>query len=130
MSFQTTNTAIRSLFENGWGESTPVDYGDDESFTKPQTAWLEFKILNNTERRAALSEEYFLALGIVVIKIFTPQFQTDAERMLLVDQASTIFRSKVASGIRFYDITPTKSGVRDGWHQINLNVSFEADHFY
>ena len=130
MSFQNTHQSIRDHFESEWGSRTPVDYGEEESFPKPDTPWARLTILDNTETRAAVGEEYFRAPGIVVVQLFTKPFYEAAKRNELLDHAAAVFRSKHLSNIHFYDITPSRLGVSDGWHQINLNVSFEADHLY
>ena len=137
MTAVTENTAIRTIFNTGWGATTPVAY-ENEPFTPPTDA--SYAVLNVKPDDAFQNEigspgVQFRHPGLIFVMIFSPPDTGNNAALALADTAAAIFRRKrstIVDGRILYRSPSIKPiGLTDeGWFQVNVTIPYIRDEFF
>lgn len=139
MSAVKENTAIRTLFNAGWGNTTPVAY-PNEPFTSPKdTAYAVLSIKADDAFQIELGAPgpgvTFRQPGLIFVQIFTPADEGNNAALALADTAAAIFRrqsSTIVDGRILYRAPSidTIGITKEGWFQVNVVIPYIRDSFF
>jgi len=114
----------------GW-EDAPIAWDNLPSPPAVLTAqadkapWIRVTVLHGVGIPAQL-DDAVMRSGILAIQIFTGRHVGERPGLLLVDSLTARLEHYRADGLRLRQANPSRIGLDDGWHQINLNVPFIA----
>jgi len=143
MNSKSTFEALAGAFSTGWKTlksagppavyeaKTPIAW-PNVNFRPPSGPWVRFNVLDGEGSwRSIGSPGSNLAgyVGVVVIQIFVPLLSGESTARDYADDAAAIFQGQVIGGIRFSPATVQilNTSLADGWHQINVSISFRRD---
>lgn len=132
MSHKAANNELKGMFNTQWGVKTPIAWPNVD-FNQPATAWVRFNIIygdsQQTDFGGSLHNER--TSGVVIIQVFTPLNQGDAEALGLADDVANIFRNWCGTNIRCR--TPAIKDIGNdgfGWYQVNVSIPFIYDELH
>ena len=132
------NTAIRTLFNTGWGATTQIAYENEKFVPTAGTAFVSLHIRPDGSSQIELGDSngvHFRHPGLIFVMIFTPPDQGNNAALVLADQAADIFRrqtSTFANGKISYrapNVEPL--GITDeGYFQVNVVIPYTRDSYH
>lgn len=131
------NTAIRTLFNTGWGSTTPIAY-ENEKFNPPNDApyvVLTVRPDDAFQHEIGSAGAHFRHPGLIFIMVFSPPDKGNAAALALADQAAEIFRrqrSTFTDGRILYRApTVTPIGITDeGYFHVNVVIPYIRDSYH
>ena len=138
MSYDTEADAIRARFNTSWGATTPIAW-PNVNFTPPAgEPWVRLTIRSDEAFSASLPAPTIRHrhTGMVVVQVFTPDNEGDAEARTLADQVCAIFRDVTAGGITYRGVDGSSPYVTEvgpdgsGWYQLNVWVPYYRDSLF
>jgi len=137
MSSVKENTAIRTLFNTGWGSTTPVAY-PNEAFTPPADAsYVVLSIKADDAFQVEISGPgaHSRHPGLIFIMIFSPPDRGNNAALALADTAAAIFRRNsstfVDGRILYRQPSIETIGITDeGWFHVNVVIPYVRDSFF
>ena len=139
MSATAENTAIRTLFNAGWGSTTPIAY-ENEEFDTPsdgETSYVSLVIRPDDafQHEIGSTRVTFRHPGLIFVMIFSPPDKGNAVALALAEQAAVIFRrqrSTFTDGRILYRAPSTKPiGITDeGWFHVNVVIPYVRDSYH
>ena len=132
------NTAIRTLFNTGWGATTPISYENEKFVPEAGQSFVSLMIRPDDASQHELGSEFgahFRHPGLIFVRVYSPPDQGNAAAMALADQAADIFRrqrSTFTDGRILYRApTVTPVGISDeGYFQVNVVIPYIRDSFH
>ena len=139
MSATEENTAIRTLFNAGWGTTTPIAY-ENEAFTPPSDADTSYVSLiirpdDASQHEIGSTNVTFRQPGLIFVMIFSPPDKGNAAALALGEQAAVIFRrqsSTFTDGRILYRAPSIKPiGITDeGYFHVNVVIPYVRDSYH
>jgi len=154
MSAQAERKAIGTLFNTGWGTTTPVSYENRDYRPPASSEWVRLKILAVDSFRTEIGTgaRHERTVGLVTVQVFVPGNTGDGRAFELGDMVADIFRSQqvqlydpadgvtVIGRILFRIPTVRNVGVGDQvrvdntlkglYYQVNVSVPYLRDSFH
>jgi hypothetical protein len=131
------NTAIRTLFNAGWGSTTAIAY-ENEPFT-PQSDEPYVSLIirpdDAFQHEIGSTKVTFRQPGLIFVMIFTPPDQGNAGAIALGEKAAVIFRrqsSTFTDGRILYRAPSVQPiGITDeGWFHVNVVIPYLRDSYH
>lgn len=89
--------------------------------------WVRIKIIPGNRRKNEVgSAGAWFSNGIVLIQVFTPEGIGGGMADTIADHVEDAFRGKRTNHCKFVEISQNDIGVRDGWYQINVTVTYRG----
>jgi hypothetical protein len=131
------NTAIRTLFNTGWGSTTPIAY-ENEKFTPPNDAPYVSLVIRPDDafqHEIGSTKVTFRAPGLIFIMIFSPPDRGNGAALALGEQAAVIFRRQSSTftdgRILYRAPTVTPIGITDeGYFHVNVVIPYIRDSYH
>jgi hypothetical protein len=131
------NTAIRTLFNAGWGDTTPVVY-ENESFDPPSDqsfVKVFIKPDDAFQHEIGSTAAQFRHPGLIFVMIFSSPDKGNAAALALADQAADIFRrqrSTFTDGRILYRAPTVRPiGITDeGYFHVNVVIPYIRDSYH
>lgn len=132
------NTAIRTLFNAGWGSTTRVAYENEKFEPQGNEQYVALIIRPDVATQLELGDSngvHFRHPGLIFVMVFVPSDQGNAIALGLADQAADIFRrqnSTFTDGRILYE-TPTVEpiGITDeGYFHVNVVIPYKRDSYH
>lgn len=132
MNLSQAEAQIRSFFNTGWNDLTPVAWPDIEFSPPSDKTWVRFDCREIDGFQASMGapgSNRFRHTGVVTIQVFQPAGQGSVDARAKASAALDIFMGEQTSGgIRFFNVQARQVGNDDnGWYQINVLASFQYD---
>ena len=132
------NTAIRTLFNTGWGATTDIVYENEKYVPEADKSFVAVDIRPDDAAAIELGVAqggHHRHPGLIFIRVFTPPDRGTAEGLSLADQAADIFRAARSSftdgRILYRTPTVTPIGVTDeGYFQVNVVIPYARDSYH
>ena len=88
------NTAIRTLFNTGWGTTTRVSYENEKFVSQAGETYVRLVVRPDTafQHEMGSTQVTFRHPGLIFVMIFTPPDKGNAAALALAEQAAVIFR--------------------------------------
>lgn len=131
------NTAIRTLFNAGWGNTTEIAY-ENEPFTPPSDESYVSLVIRPDDafqHEIGSTQVTFRHPGLIFVMIFSPPDKGNAVSLALADTAAAIFRRQTSSftdgRILYRAPTITPIGITDeGYFHVNVVIPYLRDSFH
>ena len=129
------NTAIRTLFNTGWGTTTPIVY---ENEPDANTAFVAVNVRPDTAEEieiGTVAGGHARHPGLIFVRVYIPPDRGTAEALTLADQAADIFRRQRSSFTdgRILYRTPTITPIgltEENYFQVNVVIPYVRDSFH
>jgi hypothetical protein len=131
------NTAIRTIFNAGWGVTTPIAY-ENEKFTPPSNApYVSLVVRPDSafQHEMGSTQVTFRHPGLIFVMIFSPPDKGNNAALVLADKAATIFRRQSSTftdgRILYRAPTVTTIGITDeGYFHVNVVIPYIRDSYH
>lgn len=131
------NTAIRTLFNAGWGNTTPIAYENEKFAPKTDEAYVSLIIRPDdaNQHEIGSTKVTFRQPGLIFVMVFTPPDKGVAAALVLGEKAAVIFRrqsSTFTDGRILYRAPSVKPiGITDeGYFHVNVVIPYLRDSFH
>lgn len=132
------NTAIRTLFNTGWGSTTRIAYENENFVPRADESYVAVIIRPDNASQIELGDSngvHFRHPGLIFIMVFTPPDKGNNAALALADQAADIFRrqsSSFTNGRILYSApTVTPIGItEEGYFHVNVVIPYARDSFH
>lgn len=132
------NTAIRTLFNAGWGSTTRIAYENEKFVPQGNEKYVSLIIRPDVSGQMELGDSngvHFRHPGLIFVMVFVPSDKGNAVAMSLGDQAADIFRrqrSTFTDGTILYRApTVEPIGITDeGYFHVNVVVPYTRDSYH
>jgi len=132
------NTAIRTLFNTGWGSTTRISYENEKFVPEADETFVNVMIRPDDAAQHELGTEFgahFRHPGLIFVRVYSPPDKGTAAALVLADQVAVIFRrqrSTFTDGRILYRApTVTPVGISDeGWFQVNVVIPYIRDSYH
>lgn len=125
MGFDTTRSSAEGII-SGWG-SVPVAYDNVEFDSTAQDNWARITILDGDRFNQSLGGSCIRGTGIVVVQLFTKQWQGSAIARGYADELSALFTNVIDGDVVYGVATVTRVGHETDFYQLNINIPFQLD---
>lgn len=132
------NTAIRTLFNTGWGSTTRIAYENENFVPETNEAYVAVIVRPDSSSQLELGSSPGVHIrhpGLIFVMVFTPPDQGNNAALSLADQAADIFRSQTSSftngRILYSAPSVTPIGITDeGYFHVNVVIPYVRDSFH
>lgn len=131
------NTAIRTLFNTGWGVTTPIAYENEPFTPQADKAYVSLIVRPDDafQHEIGSTKVTFRHPGLIFVMIFTPPDEGNAGAISLGEQAAAIFRrqsSTFTDGRILYRAPSVQPiGITDeGWFHVNVVIPYIRDSYH
>lgn len=132
------NTAIRTLFNAGWGSTTRIAYENEKFVPQAGESFVSLHIRPDDASQMELGDSigvHFRHPGLIFVMVLCPPDKGNAAALKLADQVADIFRrqsSTFTNGRILYSApTVTPLGITDeGYFQVNVVIPYVRDSFH
>jgi hypothetical protein len=131
MNFQTTNQAIRTMFEAYNWDGVQVKYENFDDATPASGLWAKYVFMPGSAEDASIGapgNNLVRSTGIVMIQVFHDFGEGDGEVYELVDDLINHVRSTDVPNVTFRAPYPNRVGRNGKWWQINVVCPWFADY--
>lgn len=133
MSVSHLSSVLRKRFNDGWGNTTPVAWPNVGFIPVINAPWVRFNINARTRRQIEIGngQKTYRTPGLVIIQVFTPKNDGDAEAIDLGDQVAAILHNSTGDSVRCKASTVKIIGEGDDdWYQVNVSTPFVYDEIF
>lgn len=132
------NTAIRTLFNAGWGSTTPIVYENEKYVPQANTPFVNVNIRPDNASQielGGLPGSHHRHPGLIFVTVYGPPDRGTREALELADQAADIFRkqrSTYTNGRILYR-TPTITPLgltEEQYFQVNVVIPYVRDSYH
>ncbi len=131
------NTAIRTLFNAGWGATTPITYENEPFLPEADEAFVSLIIRPDDafQHEIGSTQVTFRHPGLIFVMVFTPPDEGNAAALALAEQAAVIFRrqsSTFTDGRILYRAPSVQPiGITDeGYFHVNVVIPYLRDSYH
>jgi hypothetical protein len=131
------NTAIRTLFNAGWGATTRIGYENEKFVPEADETYVNVMIRPDdaAQHEIGSTQVTFRHPGLIFVRVYSPPDKGNAAALALADQAAVIFRRQQSvftdGRILYRAPTVTPVGISDeGYFQVNVVIPYIRDSYH
>lgn len=133
ISWEDAANEARKEFNDGVAtpNSVPTQYDNQGDFTKPSgKGWYRCSVEMGEDFQASLgANPRFRNLGMLMVQVFIPESEGDAECLRLANLVRAHFRRLNTANLSFYVPRLIPVGLRGGEYQRNVHCLFDYEDF-